>query len=197
MANTKHNKQYVRSEEKILQAGMSLINKDKLEKISVGKICSLAKVNRSTFYAHFVDIFDLVDRITQKLRLELIDSYKRNDIMESGVMPFSKASIRIFVEFIGRHQEFYKNAVMNDQLFPIDHYASYYQKVFSQLKSMEKRPTEEEMLYYLSGFQGSLTMIIRRWINQGCVESSEYITNIIVACVPDVWMKMTERFYCE
>ncbi|MBO5473038.1 MAG: TetR family transcriptional regulator [Lachnospiraceae bacterium] len=36
------------------------------EKITVKKLCEKAEVNRSTFYAHFTDIYDMLDKMEKE-----------------------------------------------------------------------------------------------------------------------------------
>lgn len=48
----------------IEEAFLSLLSHTPLDKITVSEICKLADVNRSTFYAHYFDIYDLMNQIT-------------------------------------------------------------------------------------------------------------------------------------
>ncbi len=50
-----------RSRDKIIDTFLKIRAKKKLEKITVTEICKIADINKSTFYAHFHDVFDLSD----------------------------------------------------------------------------------------------------------------------------------------
>ena len=41
-----------------------------LQNISVAELCIKAEINRSTFYAHYADIFDLQQRLEEEIYLE-------------------------------------------------------------------------------------------------------------------------------
>lgn len=43
-----------------------------LERITVKEICELARINKSTFYAHYVDIYDLSEKIESAIISEVI-----------------------------------------------------------------------------------------------------------------------------
>ncbi len=49
-----------------------LLSKKELEKISVGDIADAATLNRATFYAHFVDKFDLLEAVVANRFQELM-----------------------------------------------------------------------------------------------------------------------------
>jgi AcrR family transcriptional regulator len=51
---------FKKAEVSILEAFHTLINNHSIEDITVTDIISLAKINRSTFYAHYIDKYDLL-----------------------------------------------------------------------------------------------------------------------------------------
>lgn len=57
--------------EKIEQAFLSLIAEKSFRYITVRNIIERAMVNRSTFYAHFLDKYDLRDRLVERACLDL------------------------------------------------------------------------------------------------------------------------------
>ena len=65
--NTKNNKRRQDSQDRIETAFMELLKVKDLNKITVAEICKLAPCNRSTFYANFLDVFDLADTVRRKL----------------------------------------------------------------------------------------------------------------------------------
>ncbi|MDR2356400.1 MAG: TetR/AcrR family transcriptional regulator [Clostridiales Family XIII bacterium] len=59
-----------------------LLEKKPLRRITVRELCEAAAVNRATFYAHYTDIFDLMEQLTDGLRAEIID-HVRAHMLES------------------------------------------------------------------------------------------------------------------
>lgn len=49
----------------IREAFLSLLKEKPVEKISVTELCAKADINRSTFYAHYLDVYDLKDKLEQ------------------------------------------------------------------------------------------------------------------------------------
>ena len=69
--NTKNNKRRRESVEKIKKAFFILLENQELNSIKVSEICKLANINRSTFYANYVDIYDLAEKIYHDLKNEV------------------------------------------------------------------------------------------------------------------------------
>lgn len=88
--NISNNKRRKQSQEKIEKVFIELIQKKDINKISVTDIVKLAKINRSTFYANYLDIFDLADKIREKLEQdvfklyedEIINNYNSNNYLK-------------------------------------------------------------------------------------------------------------------
>ena len=74
--NTKNNKRKRESMQKIEQVLIEFLQTKKLNQISVPDICKKAKLNRSTFYANYVDIYELADTIREKLEAQF-RNYKK------------------------------------------------------------------------------------------------------------------------
>lgn len=51
------------AQRKIFSAYLQLIEEKSIDKITVSEICEIANINRSTFYRHYYDIYDLEEKI--------------------------------------------------------------------------------------------------------------------------------------
>ena len=60
------------SKEKIINTFWDLRAKKPIEKLTVVELCKKAEVNKSTFYAHFHDIYDLSDFVENQLVDEIL-----------------------------------------------------------------------------------------------------------------------------
>ena len=58
--NTKNNQQYKDSEKRMQDALMELTESQELADVTVMDICKKAHINRTTFYAHYEDTYDLM-----------------------------------------------------------------------------------------------------------------------------------------
>ncbi len=64
----------IKTEKIITESFMELRKKMPLEKIKVKDICELALINKSTFYKHYSDVFDLSDKLENEFVSSLIES---------------------------------------------------------------------------------------------------------------------------
>lgn len=74
--NTPNNRRKRESREKIEKAFVEFIQNKEINEISVTDICKKINLNRSTFYANYLDIYDLADKIKERLEMEVDSLYK-------------------------------------------------------------------------------------------------------------------------
>ncbi len=89
----KRNDARVRYTQKILKESFLKLLKEKpVNKITVKEVCELAGLNRATFYAHYSDCFDLMEKIEQELietfaaSIRSIDSFDVRALIEAIYM---------------------------------------------------------------------------------------------------------------
>ncbi|WP_171014865.1 TetR/AcrR family transcriptional regulator [Culicoidibacter larvae] len=64
---TKHELKKLETKQKIIEAFWTIYTKNGIEKTTIKEITALAKCNRSTFYAHFEDVYSLLEEIEDSL----------------------------------------------------------------------------------------------------------------------------------
>lgn len=185
--NTKNNRQFQNSAARMEQAMLELMNTTPFEKITVRLICDNAGVNRSTFYAHYADIYDMIEQMEANLQKELMEDYP----VPGSVTPLSPESFIPFLNFIYRHRDFYRIALKARSEFPLKQgFDPLWNQIIKPLCLDAGITSENEMLLYFIGFQAGFTMILRRWLEQGCMESAEKLAQIIRNIIPSVWRQL-------
>lgn len=58
----------------IINSFLSIRAKKPLEKITVRELCQMAMINKSTFYSHYGDIYELSDSLENEVVMSVIDS---------------------------------------------------------------------------------------------------------------------------
>ena len=74
----------------IREAFLHLRQKKPLEKISVRELCSIARINKSTFYSHYRDIYDLSDSIEQETIQTVLNSIAQLDYSAQAPEVFAR-----------------------------------------------------------------------------------------------------------
>lgn len=172
--NTKNNKRYKSSNDKIETAFLTLILNHNYEDINISQICNQAQINRSTFYAHYDDINDLVIKIESKFANSM------SMIFDSGLRRNNDAFVEMFT-FVKQNKYFYK-AFLN---IP---YATFAEKnakdkILTNIKSIPTQNVAEndiELMYRANFFGAGIKEICRLWLERDCKETPEQMAHILI-----------------
>ena len=100
--NIKNNKRRKESQDKIERAFIELLQTSEFKDITVSDIIKMTGLNRSTFYANYIDIFDLADKTREKLENEFSDLFADYDYFNER-----SGALKMFTH-IKDNQLFYK-----------------------------------------------------------------------------------------
>lgn len=166
--NISNNKRRKESQEKIEKTFVQLIQTKELANISVTDICKLTHLNRSTFYANYLDIYDLADKVQEKLKDEVLLLY--NDEITNKYN--SNNFLKLFYH-IKENQLFYKT------YFKLGYYNND-TTVLQYDTNLSKEFFDDKFIdYHIEFFKNGLNSVIRLWLNNGCKETPEEIETII------------------
>ena len=99
---------------KSLYDGLSVMMKDKpFEDIKVADICRVALTNRSTFYDHFNDKYELLYALMKDIENGLIEKLKSNTNISSK-KEFYMQMIELLFEHISENVSFYSSIIKNN-----------------------------------------------------------------------------------
>lgn len=184
--NTRNNQRFRDMDKKLKDAMLALLKDMDFEKITVKMICEKAKVNRSTFYAHYTDIYEIMEQMEEHLNEELLESYKNQAPAENDIFP--AWPFIPFLRHIRKHRDFYKIALKERKNFPLKQGRDpMWNQIIKPYCTAAGISSEAEMMYYFVYFQAGFTFALKRWIDTGCQESEEDIARIIQNCVPSIW----------
>lgn len=94
----------IRTRQLIRDAFIALLQELELEKITVNRIAERATINRVTFYLHYQDIPDLLDKLAEDMINEI-----HTILHEASKLPSDKRQVLLHVlEHIAENSDFYK-----------------------------------------------------------------------------------------
>lgn len=165
--NTKNNKRKKASQERIERAFMDLVQTKEANEITVSDLCKLAKLNRSTFYANYLDIIDLIDNIRERMLEDFSNLYLEENKQKYNSNDFSK----IF-RHIKENQIFYKTyfKLQFDRSIEILHYDT---------ELAKKYYNNQHISYHAEFFRAGITAIIKQWLNNDCDLSPEELFDVV------------------
>ena len=170
--NIKNNLRYKASSEKIETAFLTLILNHKYEDISISQVCKQAEINRSTFYAHYDDINDLIIKIENKF------AKGTANIFNYGERQTHEAFVEMF-KFVKENKYFYK-VFLN---IPYTTLAETTTKI-EVLKNIGEKTNRDktnniELFYRASFFGAGIKEMCRLWLEQDCRETPEQMAKIL------------------
>lgn len=166
--NIPNNKRKRDSQEKIEKVFVQLLQTKEINNITVSDICKLAKVNRSTFYANYIDIKDLVEKLHSRMINDFFNIYAE----EVSLGKHSYDFLKLF-KHIKNNQLFYKTYFK----LGIDYmWDSSYNIKDEMIKWYGDSNYSE---YHITFFRAGINAVIQKWLNNGCKESPEEIEKII------------------
>lgn len=181
--NTKNNLRYKESEQKIKDSVMTLLNEKNLDQLSVQDICQESGINRSTFYAHYQDIPDLLNKLEADIHHKIISHYNNINDVSSSML---KGNFYLpFLNTILEHKNFYKACLQTRTSFPIaTGYEALMDNVVKPVCKSAGITDASEILYYLIFYQAGFTFVLKHWVDQDCIESPEKIASYLRNCLP-------------
>ena len=164
--NTPNNKKRKASIEKIEKTFLQLIQKKNIDEITVSTICEISGLNRSTFYTNYVDIYDLAEKVKQQMEIEFAKFQLSNNSKQNP-----DGYLNMF-RYIKDNQIFFKT------YFKLESISMSLPTQYN-IELAEKYYDNKFIDYHIEFFRAGLNAIIKKWLNNGCLESPEEINEII------------------
>ena len=160
--NVKNNKRKRESIEKIEKAFVNMLQHKEINQISVTDICKETGLNRSTFYANFLDIYDLADKLHEKLEKDF-------------EAQFSEITSRDAVTMF-RH--IYENQLFYKTYFKLGYDEKHQSYIYDTTRA-EMDFSGKHIKYHIEFFRNGINSIIKMWLADGCVETPEEMAKVL------------------
>lgn len=175
--NRSNNERFRLTERRIIDAFTQLLSEKELPEITVGEICQLSGIHRTSFYLHFQDIYDLMETVERYLA-----SFYGSIFTEpSEDYDLGERFLHLF-RFIEEHQAFYraywrcaKDPKVLNAAFPKDD---------ERLRAAaEKHGIHDEAVFQYRQlfFKAGLAALIGHWLSRGCKETPEMLKDILAS----------------
>lgn len=176
--NIKNNQRFKDTENLIQETVLELAGTTDIRQVTVRAICEKAGINRSTFYAHYLDINDLVDKMGKNMMLDIALLFKDTDNPINFFV--SEPLLAKMISYVKEHRDFFD--------IYLNHYSHSANENFSLLWEDSVRPyiqslglsDESEMWYHFTFFKAGFLAVMSQWLNSGCPESPEILSHIIL-----------------
>lgn len=182
----------LKTKNSLYSALAKLLEEMPFEKLKVSDICEKALVNRSTFYAHFADKYELFDAYVKDLKQLLLLELNKNDHY-ANLKEYYMEMLNLFLGHMEEKKQIYaaifwqnKNSIIMDMI-----YNALKENVQTHLEKMENSNIPSDILtkFYL----GAIFSICMEWLTHNVNYTKEELTSFIDQLIPDLEQKKRKR----
>lgn len=188
----------VRTEQLIRAAFFELLDKIGFEKITVQNLTQKAAINRSTFYLHYTDKYDLLNKLESEILEGLRVVITAIDFDE--IINFSYAGkpfphIIKILEYVKAHEQFYMLILSpkGDPSF-ISKIGDFIRSIMSEMimKHGVLQKLKIPVNYVFSVFVAVITSFLNEWIRTGMKETPYELAGIMTLIIRDIPHKLID-----
>ena len=179
MGNKKMDQRVRLTRNLLKNALVQLMQEQHISKISIRAICEVAGINRSTFYVHYTDQYDLLKKVEQEVLDNLNKYLGKQDL--SDERPISIQILIKVLDYVKENMELFKALLSEncDFAFQKD-LVALAQIISSQQNQLFDLRTQEYIKIF--GFTGTISML-QKWLNDGANESPAQMAEFIIQIV--------------
>ncbi len=162
----------------ILETFLMLLKEKPVSRITVTELVTKAGINRSTFYKHYLDIPDLLEK-TETVLLENLRAMIREQLSFTNDLEYSLAKFLTIIQNEG-HRYIPLGSDNGDPSLAAKTFSLLYEEAYPVLAERlpDKTETERHIIFsYLSQGCGG---ILLWWIQNEMKETPEFIANFIL-----------------
>lgn len=114
MKDKKTDLRVIKTQNLLYQTLVDLLKDKPFEEIKVSDICSTALINRSTFYAHYNDKYELLSSYINSLKDALTKELEKNENISTS-KEYYMEMIKLFLDHIDEKKDVYISVMINNQ----------------------------------------------------------------------------------
>ena len=161
------------------QALIELMQENHISKISVKMLCEIADINRSTFYAHFQNQYDLLEHTCKEVIENIQNNLDKQKQHNNTTKPISLQTLQPILEYIKENADLFKallsdNCDLDIQKRIMNVFINYH-----PYTGVDDRTKD-----YLSAFglAGCVSML-QIWLKDGMPESTTQMSKIMLQVI--------------
>lgn len=176
--NTKNNARSQGSRQSLRQALLKLLDTQELPQITAAQLCREAGVNRSTFYAHYENIWELMEELEDEMDQKLLAKFQ--GVQDAQSVMLDQKSFLILTRHIASYPAFFRARLNNPSLqagrFKVGMEFLMDGIILPYAKSLNSTPL---LPYYIAFGKAGIFEVLKMWIEGNCKETEEEIAQML------------------
>ncbi|WP_042348660.1 TetR/AcrR family transcriptional regulator [Bacillus massiliigorillae] len=157
-------KSAVRSRKMIRHAFVELVLEKDFEKITVKNIVERAEISRGTFYAHYSDIYAIIEEIENEIMgkmVDFLDDFTASELIQNPMPFFVKMG-----DFLQQDIEFYRKSVLvqGASCFIVKLKDVLIEKIISYQETIQSNQERQEYILRVHLLVGGQISIYQDWL---------------------------------
>lgn len=155
---------------------VDLMQEHHISKISVRAICDVADINRSTFYVHFKDQYDLLQKVQHEV-IENLTIYLAKQEFNNN-KPLSVQTLARILDYFKENEELFKALLSENGDFGFQKDLLEFAQVISAQQNLAFNEKTQEYIktFSLTG----IISILQMWLQDGLEEPSTQMAEFII-----------------
>ena len=188
----KNNSKYFNTAIKMDEALLSLLENKDFEYITIKEICDVAGVNRSTFYLHYENTYDLLRETTQYIldkHFAYYDIGQKDVVRRLGnhnraeLIFVTREYLVPYLTFIKENRRIFKLAVKQFQVMNMDEvYSKMFTHIFEPIL-VQFGVSSKERAYVIKFYLTGVFAVVMEWLDNDCNDDMDFIVKVINDCV--------------
>lgn len=162
----KIDKRILKTKKNLYEGLLEVMKNKEFEEIKVSDICEKALTNRSTFYDHFSDKYELLTSLIEDLKKELKDTLENNIKQTTSLKEYYMMIIKILLNHISSNIDIYNSILKknNNSIVMDMMYETIYKDIEKEIEKYEKNnsiPAEIITKFYVTAVSNICLDFIR------------------------------------
>lgn len=176
--NQKNNLRFQETDKKIRDYFLSALSDREISKITVQEICAHVGINRSSFYLHYKDVYDLLEAMSYEMGKAVMEDIARAEI--DSPYFFSGEYLLVILQHVQRNAVFYRAYFSNVGMAGIEKvYQTLLETVFKPYFRQLGMKSEHKIEYIFSFIKAGFFAVLRQWLLYDCAETPEEMVHLI------------------
>lgn len=155
---------------------VQLMQEQHISKISIRALCEVADINRSTFYVHYTDQYDLLNKIEQEVLDNLNKYLGKHDLTDDR--PISVQVLTRVLDYVKENVELFKALLSENCDFAFQKDLMELAQVISSQQNQSLDAGTQEYIK-IFGLTGTISML-QKWLHGGMYESPAQMSEFII-----------------
>lgn len=176
----------VKTEKLLFTTIMELMKTKPLEEIKVSDICREAMINRSTFYAHYADKYELLVDLIAHIKMALTEVLQKNNCI-INTKEYYIEMLKLILDFMEDKRDVYYSILINNRnsissdiiIDAINQDLS--KRIQEGSHKMNGIPSEIVSVFYLGG----VASVVVDWLKNSHKYSKQEIIDSLTKLLPD------------